>query len=52
MEINVAIGSKFKIGIDWKRKRKSIKLGWLLLQIKTGQYIPLKYARWGIYKYR
>jgi hypothetical protein len=52
MEFKVAINGNFKISVNWQGKLKSINLGWLSLQIKTGQYIPLGYAGRGIYKYR
>lgn len=52
MEFEIAINRKFNLGVHWQRKRKWINVGWLSLQIKTGQYIPLHYTGRGIYKYK
>jgi len=52
MEFKVTINSNFKIDMHWRGKWKYVKIGWLLLQVNTGQYIPLGYAGRGIYKYK
>ncbi|SEJ60079.1 hypothetical protein SAMN05660742_111110 [Propionispira arboris] len=52
MEFKIAINRKFNLGLHWQRKRKGIDVGWLSLQIKIGQYIPLRNTERGIYKYK
>lgn len=52
MEFKIAINRKFNLGVHWQRKRKCINVGWLSLQIKTGQYIPLSHTGRGINQYK